>query len=169
MRADVSGPQLIVDKRLVRLIKIPEIHHYRQVRQIARLHRLLHRYEVRLSPVRRLDSDHHIRVLPRHLRHYLRIHVELILVHRVILTQHPHADNVDQRQHTRLRRIDYPLPELREVAPAGRPRVHHGCDAGPKPRRVRLHTVIPVRQHPVLSPPEHMDVNIHQPWRDVQP
>ena len=53
------------DERRIRFrrLKIAEIHHHRQVRQITRLYRLLHGYEVRLPPVRRLDSHHHIRVL----------------------------------------------------------------------------------------------------------
>ena len=119
VRGDVAGPQLLHHQILKRPLgaERAEVHHHRNVRRCAGLHRALDGGPLRAGEMRGLDSNHRVFVLLGLIGCSGRVHIVHVLLDGP--AAHAVAHDIQQRQHARFGAIDDAIFEIRKIAPAG--------------------------------------------------
>ena len=116
--------------------------------------------------MRRFDAYDQSLVAQRHLSRGFRFHVrENILVLR---STHSSADNIQERQHPRLRSIDDALLEILKVSPARAAGIGHRRNAGAESESVRIYAKVSSVGSRLTSAGVDVDMDIHQAGRDVK-
>ena len=116
--------------------------------------------------MRRLDADDDAAIFPRHVGRRLGFHVVEIVLE--LGTAHAGADDIEEREHARLRSIDDALLEVLEVAPAGAPRVGDRRHAGAKREAVGVHAVVAGVGSLLARPRKHVRVDVDETGHDLK-
>ena len=145
---------------------LAEVHHHRHVGQRAGLDGTLDRRPLRALVVRGLDADDDVAMPAGHVGGGLHVHVGEVLLERA--AAHAVADDVEEREHARLRAGDDPIVEVLEVAPAGAAGVGDGRHAGAEREAVGIDAVV-ARVGPSFAGARvDVRVDVHQARRHVQ-
>ncbi len=102
-----------------------EIYHGDRIGHARRVDAALCCFPTRATVVRRLRADHVFGILADHIGARLRVHLADILLARA---GHTRADDIDESQHSHLRRLHNCLDKIRKVLPARAARVDTGRD-----------------------------------------
>ena len=119
---------------------LAEVDHHRNTGQRAGLDRVLDRRPRRALEVRGLDADDDVAMPSGHLDRRLHAHVGDVLLEGP--AAHAVADDVEEREHARLRAADHPIVEVLEVAPSGTAGIGDRRDAGPEREPVGIDAVV---------------------------
>ena len=168
VRENVAGSKDFVEQVVERAFRAvaAEIHHHRNVRDLAHLDRASKRIPLRTRVMRALHPDDDAFVFEGHFRGRLHLHVvEVLLVLAAGLAE---PDDVDHREDPGPGTVDDPVFHVLEVAPAGAARVDEGRDAVAKAEAVGIDGLVFGGEAPAIGGPVGVRVDVDESGSDVE-
>src|SRR3984957_16631740 len=167
--ADVSRAQNAGDHLLVGLVVEPaEIDHDGQVVALPCLDGLLHRNEVGLLPVFRLDADDDVAVLFNRLRERIEVHVVFVLLGHIVAVGHARSDNVYEGEDAGRGVVNDAATKLGKVAPTRGARIGDGGHAVWDGHDVGRDREVAVAPGVVAKSGEDVYVHVDKPGREIE-
>ncbi len=169
VRADVAGTQPLGHELPIRALgkEVTEVDHNRNAGKLPRFDGAVDGSPVCTLVVSGLDAHDDILVLLRQPGNFLRLHVVLVLLRKIV--DHTEPDNIDQRQNPRARPVNHRVAKVFKVAPAGGSGVDHRRDPGSKTEGIRRNAAVPGPDPCQPRSIEEVRVKIDKPGRDIEP
>src|SRR3984957_9377327 len=129
---------------------------------------LLHRNEVGLLPVCRLDADDDVAVLFDRLRKRIEVHVVFVLLGNIVAVGHARSDNVEEGEDAGRGVVNDAATKLGKVAPTRGARIGDGGHAVWDGHDVGRDREVAVAPGVVAKPGEDVYVHVDKPGREIE-